>query len=145
MIIETARRRTPHSGRNLAGLAANSPEQDLCGRRPFLARVRELGEYVSQDEAAKVTEAVLNVLARRISPGKVGDLASQLSGPLGQTLADVSRGRPRVVGLGGAAAAALWLSPSWELRSAQWGRQDRHSGQLGPLPAPAARPRSHRR
>ncbi|WP_330342337.1 DUF2267 domain-containing protein [Streptomyces sp. NBC_00557] len=53
----------------------------------FLARVRELGEYDSQDEAAKVTEAVLSVLAQRISPGEVEDLASQLPGPLGQTLA----------------------------------------------------------
>ncbi|MFH9008668.1 DUF2267 domain-containing protein [Streptomyces afghaniensis] len=54
----------------------------------YLARVRELGEYGSQDEAAKVTEAVLGVLARRISPGEVDDLASQLPGPLGQALAD---------------------------------------------------------
>lgn len=52
----------------------------------YLARVRELGEYGSQDEAAKVTEAVLSVLAQRISPGEVDDLASQLPGPLGQTL-----------------------------------------------------------
>ncbi|MGW7256554.1 DUF2267 domain-containing protein [Streptomyces sp. NPDC054834] len=54
----------------------------------FLARVRERGEYGSQDEAATVTEAVLRVLAQRISPGEVDDLASQLPGPLGQTLAD---------------------------------------------------------
>ncbi|GGW78230.1 DUF2267 domain-containing protein [Streptomyces caelestis] len=53
----------------------------------YLARVRELGEYDSQEEAAKVTEAVLSVLAQRISPGEVDDLASQLPGPLGQTLA----------------------------------------------------------
>lgn len=52
----------------------------------YLARVRELGEYGSQEEAAKVTEAVLRVLAQRISPGEVDDLASQLPGPLGQTL-----------------------------------------------------------
>lgn len=54
----------------------------------FLARVRELGEYDGQDEAANVTEAVLSVLAQRISPGEVDDLASQLPGPLGQKLAD---------------------------------------------------------
>jgi uncharacterized protein (DUF2267 family) len=52
----------------------------------YLARVRELGEYGSQEEAAKVTEAVLSVLAQRISPGEVDDLASQLPGPLGQSL-----------------------------------------------------------
>ncbi|MEU6807882.1 DUF2267 domain-containing protein [Streptomyces sp. NPDC046831] len=54
----------------------------------FLARVRELGEYDSQDEAAKVTEAVLSVLAQRISPGEVDDLASQLPGRLGPALAE---------------------------------------------------------
>ncbi|MEV0976457.1 DUF2267 domain-containing protein [Streptomyces sp. NPDC049915] len=53
----------------------------------FLARVRERGEYDSQDEAAEVTEGVLSVLAQRISPGEVDDLGSQLPGPLGQTLA----------------------------------------------------------
>ncbi|MER7405994.1 DUF2267 domain-containing protein [Streptomyces sp. NPDC000070] len=52
----------------------------------YLARVRELGEYGSREEATKVTEAVLSVLAQRISPGEVDDLASQLPGPLGQTL-----------------------------------------------------------
>ncbi|MDG9710744.1 DUF2267 domain-containing protein [Streptomyces sp. DH10] len=52
----------------------------------YLARVRELGEYNSQEEASKVTEAVLSVLAQRISPGEVDVLASQLPGPLGQTL-----------------------------------------------------------
>lgn len=52
----------------------------------FLARVRERGEYNDQDEAADVTTAVLEVLAQRISPGEVKDLASQLPGPLGQVL-----------------------------------------------------------
>ncbi|MYS88608.1 MULTISPECIES: DUF2267 domain-containing protein [Streptomyces] len=54
----------------------------------YLDRVSELGEYRSQDEAAEVTEAVLSVLAKRISPGEVDDLVSQLPGPLGQALAD---------------------------------------------------------
>ncbi|MHC3473180.1 DUF2267 domain-containing protein [Streptomyces sp. 7R007] len=54
----------------------------------FLARVRELGEYADQDEAAQVTEAVLRVLARRISPQEADDLAAQLPGPLGQTLSE---------------------------------------------------------
>ncbi|MGV9625426.1 DUF2267 domain-containing protein [Streptomyces sp. NPDC003487] len=52
----------------------------------FLARVRELGEYGSQDEAAKATEAVLQVLAQRISPGEVDDLASQMPAPLTDVL-----------------------------------------------------------
>jgi uncharacterized protein (DUF2267 family) len=55
----------------------------------YLSRVRELGEYGSQEEAAKVTEAVLSVPAQRISPDEVDDLASQLPGPLGQTLAQL--------------------------------------------------------
>ncbi|GGQ41830.1 DUF2267 domain-containing protein [Streptomyces althioticus] len=58
-------------------------------RHEFLARVRELGEYNSQEEAEKVTEAVLRVLAQRISPGEVDDLASQLPGPLGKFLSEV--------------------------------------------------------
>ena len=52
----------------------------------FLARVRERGEYKDQSEAADVTNAVLEVLAQRISPGEVKDLASQLPGPLGEVL-----------------------------------------------------------
>lgn len=54
----------------------------------FLARVRERGEYSSQDEARQVTEAVLGVLASRISPGEANDLASQLPGPLQHALTD---------------------------------------------------------
>ncbi|MFE0918590.1 DUF2267 domain-containing protein [Streptomyces nigra] len=52
----------------------------------FLAHVRERGEYRDQNEAADVTSAVLEVLAQRISPGEVKDLASQMPGPLGQVL-----------------------------------------------------------
>ncbi|WP_033309494.1 DUF2267 domain-containing protein [Streptomyces iakyrus] len=52
----------------------------------FLAHVRERGEYKDQDEAADVTNAVLEVLAQRISPGEVKDLASQMPGPLRQVL-----------------------------------------------------------
>ncbi|MGV9567557.1 DUF2267 domain-containing protein [Streptomyces sp. NPDC003480] len=57
----------------------------------FLARVRERGEYAGQDEAATITEAVLGVLAQRISPGEVDDLASQLPGPLGHMPADAKQ------------------------------------------------------
>ncbi|MER6566111.1 DUF2267 domain-containing protein [Streptomyces sp. NPDC001093] len=65
----------------------------------FLARVRERGEYDSQDEAAEVTEAVLGVLAQRIGPGEIDDLASQLPGPLGPGLADAKQGRPEGFGI----------------------------------------------
>ncbi|WP_437098957.1 DUF2267 domain-containing protein [Streptomyces flavidovirens] len=44
----------------------------------FLARVRERGEYAKQEEAAQVTRAVLDVLAHRITPGEVKDLAAPL-------------------------------------------------------------------
>lgn len=65
----------------------------------FLARVRELGEYAGQEEAAKVTEAVLGVLAQRISPGEVEDLASQLPGPLGQMPATAEPERTESFGI----------------------------------------------
>ena len=44
----------------------------------FLARVRERGEYKDNDEAAHVTNAVLEVLAQRISPGELNQIISQL-------------------------------------------------------------------
>ena len=65
----------------------------------FLARVRERGEYTGQDEAAQITEAVLSVLAQRISPSEVDDLAAQLPGPLGQTLADAKQQQAERFGL----------------------------------------------
>ncbi|MDN3294334.1 DUF2267 domain-containing protein [Streptomyces ficellus] len=52
----------------------------------FLARVRERGEYASQDEAAQVTTAVLEVLAHRITPGEAKDLAAQLPARLKEAL-----------------------------------------------------------
>ncbi|WP_326686411.1 MULTISPECIES: DUF2267 domain-containing protein [unclassified Streptomyces] len=48
----------------------------------FLARVRERGEYSDTKEAAMVTEAVLSVLASRLTPGEAADLASQLPDPM---------------------------------------------------------------
>lgn len=65
----------------------------------FLARVRERGEYKDQSEAADVTNAVLEVLAQRISPGEVGDLASQLPGPLGQVLVNAAPQQARSFGI----------------------------------------------
>ncbi|OEJ21366.1 hypothetical protein AR457_36665 [Streptomyces agglomeratus] len=54
----------------------------------FLARVRELGEYTGQDEAATVTSKVLRVLAQRITPEEAADLAAQLPEPLREPLID---------------------------------------------------------
>ncbi|MGJ5755984.1 uncharacterized protein (DUF2267 family) [Streptomyces puniciscabiei] len=65
----------------------------------FLARVRERGEYDSPHEAAEVTEAVLSVLAQRIGPGEIDDLASQLPGPLGPCLADAKQPQPERFGI----------------------------------------------
>ncbi|MFI9821469.1 DUF2267 domain-containing protein [Streptomyces sp. NPDC052013] len=65
----------------------------------FLARVRERGEYTSQDEAAKMTEAVLEVLAQRISPGEVDDLAAQLPGDLGPMLSKAKAQQAESFGL----------------------------------------------
>ncbi|MBO0776670.1 MAG: DUF2267 domain-containing protein [Actinobacteria bacterium] len=52
----------------------------------FLAQVRERGEYPSRDEAERVSTAVLEVLASRLTPGEAGDLAAQLPGELPQVL-----------------------------------------------------------
>ncbi|MGK5629929.1 DUF2267 domain-containing protein [Streptomyces sp. URMC 123] len=52
----------------------------------FLARVRERGEYTDQAEAEHVTQAVLAILAQRITPDEAKNLAAQLPGDLGQAL-----------------------------------------------------------
>src|SRR6201986_1045001 len=65
----------------------------------FLARVRERGEYNSQHEAADISNAVLEVLAQRISPGEVKDLASQLPGPLGHVLEAATPRQARSFGI----------------------------------------------
>ncbi|MER7191216.1 DUF2267 domain-containing protein [Streptomyces flaveolus] len=65
----------------------------------FLAHVRERGEYKDQDEAADVTNAVLEVLAQRISPGEVKDLASQLPGPLREVLDQATPQQARSFGI----------------------------------------------
>ncbi|MFV2121359.1 DUF2267 domain-containing protein, partial [Streptomyces sp. Act-28] len=49
----------------------------------FLARVRERGEYRDQDEAARITRAVLGVLGHRVTPDEAADLAARLPGDLG--------------------------------------------------------------
>lgn len=56
---------------------------------PMYAHVRgpantRASEYQDQEEAADVTNAVLDALAPRISPREVEDLASRLPGPLGR-------------------------------------------------------------
>jgi len=59
----------------------------------FLARVRDRGEYYSQEEAEQVSTAVLWVLASRITPEEATDLAAQLPAPLDDALR-LERGRP---------------------------------------------------
>jgi uncharacterized protein (DUF2267 family) len=46
----------------------------------FVTKVHERGEYADREEAERMTLAVLTVLARRLDPGEVKDLASQLPG-----------------------------------------------------------------
>lgn len=53
----------------------------------FLARVRDQGAYPSQAEAERVTRIVLKLLAQRLDPGEVKDLAAQLPEPLQDVLA----------------------------------------------------------
>lgn len=52
----------------------------------FLAQVRERGEYADQVEAERVARAVLGVLASRIQPSSIENLAAQLPGELSGAL-----------------------------------------------------------
>lgn len=52
----------------------------------FLAQVRDRGEYAGQEEAERVSTAVLHVLATRITPEEADDLAAQLPAPLDDVL-----------------------------------------------------------
>ncbi|PJE93892.1 DUF2267 domain-containing protein [Streptomyces carminius] len=65
----------------------------------FLARVRELGEYKSSQEAERITTSVLEVLASRITPDESEDLAAQLPGPLGDFLLESRPERPETYGM----------------------------------------------
>lgn len=56
----------------------------------FVSTVRDRASNPSRDEAGRVAGAVLEVLAGRITPGEVGDLAAQLPDPLAEA---VRRGR----------------------------------------------------
>ncbi|UQA90822.1 DUF2267 domain-containing protein [Streptomyces halobius] len=62
----------------------------------FLAMVRERGEYEDQEEARKITAAVLRVPADRIPPGEAKNLATQLPPPLDRALR--SNGEPEGYG-----------------------------------------------
>ena len=57
----------------------------------FLAQVRDLGGYQDQDEAYRVTYAVLTVLASRITASEAHDLAAQIPPPLDEPLRDENR------------------------------------------------------
>ncbi|MFD7921673.1 DUF2267 domain-containing protein [Streptomyces sp. NPDC059740] len=48
----------------------------------FVAKVRELGEYASREEAEQATTVVLQVLGSRLTAGSVRHLAAQLPPPL---------------------------------------------------------------
>ncbi|MDT0379483.1 DUF2267 domain-containing protein [Streptomyces sp. DSM 42041] len=52
----------------------------------FLAHVRDHGQYEDQKEARTVTEAVLTVLAARVTADEAGDVAAQLPPPLDEPL-----------------------------------------------------------
>lgn len=65
----------------------------------FIARVRERGEYRSTDEAQKITEDVLEVLAQRIDAGQAEDLASRMPDPLGRALTGPGRRQPEEFGI----------------------------------------------
>ncbi|MFG3153397.1 DUF2267 domain-containing protein [Streptomyces sp. NPDC048219] len=63
----------------------------------FLTRVRDRGEYHSEEEAQQVTTAVLWVIASRIAPEEAAALAAHLPAPLDDALR-LERGRPESFG-----------------------------------------------
>ncbi|CAM5263681.1 hypothetical protein STENM223S_04579 [Streptomyces tendae] len=63
----------------------------------FLDRVRDRGEFHSDDEAEQVTTAVLWVIASRVPPEEAADLAAELPAPLDEALR-LERGRPESFG-----------------------------------------------
>lgn len=52
----------------------------------FLAEVQQLGEYDSREEAERVTRAVLEMLAERLTGSEAEDLAAQLPDQMGDFL-----------------------------------------------------------
>ncbi|MFA3873286.1 DUF2267 domain-containing protein [Streptomyces sp. MMCC 100] len=63
----------------------------------FLTRVRDRGEFHSDDEAEQVTTAVLWVIASRVTPQEAAGLAAELPAPLDDALR-LERGRPESFG-----------------------------------------------
>ncbi|WP_186778176.1 DUF2267 domain-containing protein [Streptomyces salinarius] len=63
----------------------------------FLTRVRDRGEFHSDDEAEQVTTAVLRVIASRVAPEEAAALAAELPAPLDDALRP-ERGRPESFG-----------------------------------------------
>ncbi|MEU8532781.1 DUF2267 domain-containing protein [Streptomyces parvulus] len=63
----------------------------------FLTRVRDLGEYHSDEEAEQVATAVLRVIASRVDPAEAAALAACLPAPLDDVLR-TERGRPESFG-----------------------------------------------
>ncbi|MTE21425.1 DUF2267 domain-containing protein [Streptomyces sp. TRM43335] len=65
----------------------------------FLARVRDLGEYGDRQEAREVADAVLSVLATRLTPDEVEDLAEQVPGRLRDVLQENRVDQPGTFGV----------------------------------------------
>lgn len=65
----------------------------------IVATIRERGQYQSAGEAEQVAKSVLQVLAGRIGPGEVLDLAEQLPQPLADALRSGTRDRAESYGV----------------------------------------------
>jgi uncharacterized protein (DUF2267 family) len=64
----------------------------------FVAKVRERGEYADREEAERVTQLVLGVLAERLDPNEADDLAAQLPPRVARALTAGPR-RPATFGV----------------------------------------------
>ncbi|TDC93417.1 DUF2267 domain-containing protein [Saccharopolyspora aridisoli] len=85
----------------------------------FIATVRRLGEYESNERAEHVTRCVLGVLGARITAQEAEDLAAQLPGDLAEALRSEEQPMPDLSPDGFAEAVAARLEGA-SAETARW-------------------------
>ncbi|NGN69676.1 DUF2267 domain-containing protein [Streptomyces sp. A7024] len=65
----------------------------------FLAAVREGGDYPDREAAARISDAVLGCLGRRLQPEAACHLAEQLPAEVGKALSSAAGGRAETWGV----------------------------------------------